>query len=177
MADENHHVIEVIPKLTLYTCVNELTVLYETIVDFKNLKDNGFDYSETLERQEWKGFFEILTGLVYLVLVKQFWVQAIAEKEKITSYVMNRKIVITEKSIADLISQNGKGKIIHSPKINVKREATIAPAIFKVGTNLKDDKGPSSKDLTNNLRVWFKIIMCFIHHRPNTNSSDYVNTR
>lgn len=100
-----------------------------------------------------------------------------AEKETITSYVMNRKIVITEKSIVDLISHNGKGKRIHNTKINAKREASIAPVIFKARTNLEVDKGPSAKDLTNNLRVWFKIIMGCIHHRPNTNSFDYVNTR
>ena len=33
---------------------------------------NGFDFYETLEFQGWKGFFERLIGLVYLVFVKQF---------------------------------------------------------------------------------------------------------
>lgn len=89
---------------------------------------------------------------------------------------MNRNIVITEKSIVDLISHNGKGKRIHSAKINSKREATITSVIFKAGTNLEDDKGPSAKDLTNNLAVWFKIIMSCINHRARTNSYDYVNT-
>lgn len=98
-------------------------------------------------------------------------------KEMITSYVMNRKIVITENSIIDLTSHNGKGKRVHNVKTNVKREEKITFVIFKAGTNLDDDKGPSAKDLTNNLRVWFKIILGCIHHRPSTNSSDYVNTR
>lgn len=102
---------------------------------------------------------------------------ATAEKETFASYVMNRKFVITEKSIVDLISHNGKGKRNHSAKINARREADIAPVIFKDGTNLEDDKGPSAKDLTRHLRVWFKIILGCIHHRPNTNSSDYINTR
>lgn len=96
-------------------------VLCETIFDFKNLKDNGFNLSETLELQGWKAFFEELTGLVYPVLVKQFWVHATSEKDTITSYVMNRKIFITEESIDDLISHYGKGKKIHSVKINAKR--------------------------------------------------------
>lgn len=114
---------------------------------------------------------------MYPVLVKQFWVHPTAEKETITSYVMNRKIVINIKSIADLLPHNGKGKRIHNAKINTKREVVIAPIIFKVGTNLEDDKRPSAKDLTNRLRVWFKIIFGCIHHRPITSSSDYVNTR
>ncbi|XP_050897261.1 uncharacterized protein LOC127104091 [Lathyrus oleraceus] len=177
MVDENNPIMKGIPELTLHTPVNELMVLCETNVDFKNLKYNGFNFSETLELQGWKTFFEKLTGPMYLVLVKRFWVHAIAEKETITSYVMNRKIVITEKYIADLISHDGNGKRIHSAKINDKREVVISHVIFKVGTDFEDDKDPSAKDLTNNMRVWFKIIIGCIHHRPSTNSSDYVNTR
>lgn len=177
MADENHHVLEGIPELTLHTPMSELIVLCETIFDFKNLKDNGFHFFETLEFQGRKTFFERLTSYVYLVFVKQFWVHATVKKETITSYVMNRKIIITGKSIVDLISSNGKGKSIHSAKINAKREAVIVHVIFKAGTNLEDDKGPTAKDFTNKLRVWLKIIMGCIHHRPSTKSSDYVNTR
>lgn len=102
---------------------------------------------------------------------------ATAEKEMINSYVMNGKIVITEKSIANLISHNGKGKRIHTVKTNAKKEAKITSVIFEDGTNLDVYKGPSAKDLTNNLRVCFKIMLGCIHHRPSTNSSDYVNTR
>lgn len=51
MADEKHLVLEGIPELTVHTPVSELMVLFETIVDFKNSKDNGFDFSETLELQ------------------------------------------------------------------------------------------------------------------------------
>lgn len=85
-------------------------MLCETTVDFKNLKENGFDFIETLNVQRWNTFFERLTGPVYHVLVKKNWVHATAERETITSYVMNRKIVITKKSIADLIGHDGKGK-------------------------------------------------------------------
>lgn len=177
MDDENNPIMEGMPELTLHTPVNELTMLCETIVDFKNLKENGFDFSETMELQGWKTFFERLTGHVSPVLVKQLWVHATAEKETFTSYFMNRKIVRTEKSIVDLISDDGKGKRIHSAKINARREAYITLVIFKEGTNLEDDKGPGAKDLTRHLRVWFKIIIGFIHHRPNTNSSDYINSR
>lgn len=62
--------MEWIPKLTLNTPIDELMFICETIVDFKNMKDNGFDFSEILEFQGWEGFFERLTGLVYPVLVK-----------------------------------------------------------------------------------------------------------
>lgn len=42
-----------------------------------------------------------------------------------------------EKSIADLISHNGKGKRIHNAEINAKREQDIAHVIFKDGINLR----------------------------------------
>lgn len=177
MFDENHLVLEGIPELTFNTHVDELMVLFEKIVDFKNLKGNGFDFFETLAFQGWNSFFKRLKGPVYPVLLKQFWVHATAEKEMVTSYVINSKIVIIGKSIADLILHNGRGKIIHSAKTNAKREAKISYVIFKVGTNLDVDKGHGAKDLTNNLRLWFKIILGCIHHRPSTNSSNYVNTR
>ena len=72
MDDENHPVMEGIHELTLNTPVDELMVLCDPIIDFKTVKDNGFNFSETLEFQGWKGFFERLTGHVYPVLVKQF---------------------------------------------------------------------------------------------------------
>lgn len=174
--NEINPILEGIPKLTFHTHVNELMVLCETIIDFENLKENGFDFSETLDLQGWKTFFERLIGPLYLVLVKQFWVHATTEKETITSYIMNRKIVITKKSIADLISHDGKGKRIHNAKINARREVIIDPVIFKEETNFEDDKGPNAKDLTRYLRVWFKIILDCIHHISNTNNSDYINT-
>lgn len=100
-----------------------------------------------------------------------------AKRETITPYVINRKIVITEKSIVDLIGHDGKGKRVHKETITVKRDADISPVIFKEGTNFADEKGPSAKDLTNNLWVWFTIILGCINHRPSTNNSDYINTR
>lgn len=64
---------------------------------------------------------------------------------------MNKKIIITKKYIADLISNNGKRKMVYNVKANVRREERIEFVIFKDGTNLDDGKGPSAKDLTNNI--------------------------
>ena len=94
-------------ELTLNTPVDELMILCKTIVDFKYLKDNYFYFSEILEFQRCKGLYERLTGPVYSVLVKQFYIHVIATKDTISSFVMNMKIVITEKSFVDLISHNG----------------------------------------------------------------------
>lgn len=146
-------------------------------MDFKNRKENGFDFKEILNVQGWNIFFERLIGLVYPVLVKQFWVHATAKRETVTSYVMNRKIVIIEKSIADFIGHDGKGKRVHNATITTKRDVDISPDIFKEGTNFADENGPNVEDLTNNLRVLFKIILGCINYSPNTNNFDYINTR
>lgn len=90
---------------------------------------------------------------------------------------MNRKIVINEKSIADLIGHDGKGKRFHSATITAKRDADISLVIFQEGINFTDEKGLSAKDLTSNLRVWYMIILGCINHRPSTNNSNYINTR
>lgn len=150
------------------------TALSEIIVDFKNLKDKSFNLTETLNVQGWNTFFDRLTCQVYPVLLKQFWVHATTERETITSYVMNRKIVTTDTSIADLIGYDGKGKRVHSATITAKRDADISPIIFKEETNFADEKGPSTKDLTRNPIVWFKIILGCINHRTSTNRFDYI---
>lgn len=114
--------MEGLPELTLNTLVDELMVLCETIVEFKNLKDKFFDFSKTLELQRWKALLKRLTGPIYPMLVKQFWIHATATKDIITSFVMNRKIVVTEKTIAYLISHNGYGKRVYMVKTDARRE-------------------------------------------------------
>lgn len=136
VAEEINPVMEGIMKITLNTPVDELMVLCETIVDFKNLKDNGYDFFETLELQGWKSFFKRLTGPIYLVLVKKFWIHVVPTKDTITSFIMNRKIVVTEKSIADLISQNGCGKRVYNVKTDARKEAMVGSVIFKEGTKM-----------------------------------------
>lgn len=84
-------------------------------------------------------------------------------------------MVITEKLIAKLLNmEKTGGKIIYN--INPREKYTsqeIVPTIFK-----QNSKGRSSKnkELHQNLRVWLKIILGTIHHRPTSNSSDYINT-
>ncbi|KAI5407495.1 hypothetical protein KIW84_053668 [Lathyrus oleraceus] len=49
----------------------------------------------------------------------------------------------------------------------------INPTIFQQNAEGKHSK---NKELHQNLRVWLKIILGTIHHRPASNSSDYINT-
>ena len=47
----------------------------------------------------------------------------------------------------------------------------IAEFIFQDGKN-----SSNAKNLHNHLKVWFKILPGSVHHRPLTNSYDYINT-
>lgn len=87
------------------------------------------------------------------MLVKQFWIHIVATKDTITSFVVNMKIIITEKTIADLISHNGCGKRVYNVKTAARREAMVALVTFKEGTKLDEGKSSSAKYLSNKLRV------------------------
>lgn len=62
--------MECILKISLSTLVDELEGLCETIVDFDNLKKNGFDFSGDVATQGWEVHFNSLKGPVYPALVK-----------------------------------------------------------------------------------------------------------
>ncbi|KAI5437285.1 hypothetical protein KIW84_023411 [Lathyrus oleraceus] len=98
-----------------------------------------------------------------------------ADDHFIVSYVLGVKIVITEKSIAALLNmEKAGGRRIYNINPRAKYIAhEINPTIFKLNTEGNPSK---NKELHQNLRVWLKIILGTIHHRPTSNSSDYINT-
>lgn len=49
----------------------------------------------------------------------------------------------------------------------------VIPTIFSQNPEGKSSK---NKKLHQNLKVWIKIILGTIHHRPSSSSSDYINT-
>lgn len=59
----------------------------------------------------WEPFFNRLKRLVYPALVKDFLIHDNTTDLMIYSFILGRKISITEQSIAKLISHNGHGKI------------------------------------------------------------------
>lgn len=60
------------------------------------------------------------------MLVKQLWIHVIDTKGTIFFFVMNRKIVVTEKLIIDIISHNGCGKRVYKIKTDATREFMVA---------------------------------------------------
>lgn len=61
---------EGIQELTLSTPAMQLEVLCGMLVDFDNLKANGFDLIKWVKSQNWEGFSDRLKGHVYPELVK-----------------------------------------------------------------------------------------------------------
>lgn len=84
-------------------------VLYESLVDFDNLKRNDIDITAELEKQGWGNYFQRLYGPVYNFLVKEFWRFVDCDDHCIVSYVLRVKRVTTEKSIARLLDMERTG--------------------------------------------------------------------
>ncbi|MCI74831.1 hypothetical protein A2U01_0096095, partial [Trifolium medium] len=52
---------------------NTFELVIEQPVDFEALRVNGFEVEKFFIDQGWSKFFDILNGLVYPILVKDFW--------------------------------------------------------------------------------------------------------
>ncbi|KAI5435515.1 hypothetical protein KIW84_022077 [Lathyrus oleraceus] len=169
------HILDREPHINLATPFEKLDVLCESLVDFNNMKRNGVDLTEELHQQGWGNYFQRLYDPVYPNLIKEFLRFADADDHFIVSYVLGVKIVITEKSIAALLNmEKAGGRRIYNINPRAKYIAhEINPTIFKLNTEGNPSK---NKELHQNLRVWLKIILGTIHHRPASNSSDYINT-
>lgn len=88
-----------------------------------------------------------------------------------TSYVLGHKISISEKSIATLLGHDGSGKKCFSMTAKNYKIAHISKFIFK-----NENPSSNSKDLHDDFRICFKIILECICHIPSSNSQDYINT-
>ena len=70
MYQQQEQVKEGLQEITLSTLVIELKVLCEMIIDFDNIKANGFDLTEGVKFQGWEEFFNHPKGPVYPDLAK-----------------------------------------------------------------------------------------------------------
>ena len=97
------------PSRTLLTSIDSLEVLCKLIIDFESRKENNYDLTPDVEFQGWTRYFDRLLGPVFPKLVKEFWIHATTSNHQVTSYMMGKKISISEDLIARLISHNGGG--------------------------------------------------------------------
>ncbi|KAI5399197.1 hypothetical protein KIW84_064542 [Lathyrus oleraceus] len=169
------HILDREPHIHLATPFEKMEMLCETLVDFDNMKRNGIDLTDELKKQGWENYFQRLYGPVYPNLVKEFERFSDSGDHYIVSYILGVKIVTTEKSIAALLNmEKTGGRRIYNINPRAKYLShEINPTIFQQNAESKHSK---NKELHKNLRVWLKIILGTIHHRPASNSSDYINT-
>jgi hypothetical protein len=55
---------------------SQLRLVEETPVDFESFRVNGLDVRGMFEDQGWMSYFDLLNGIIYPILVKEFWLGA-----------------------------------------------------------------------------------------------------
>lgn len=83
--------IESLPKITLSTPIDEIEVLFESILYFYNLKLNGFDLTRDVASQGWESFFDRLKWHVYPTFIKDFWIHAKTIDNMISSFFYGKE--------------------------------------------------------------------------------------
>ncbi|XP_057418705.1 uncharacterized protein LOC130712905 [Lotus japonicus] len=153
----------------------DLQVLCELRVDFKNLAENGLDLLPAVKFQGWEGYFNRLTRPIYYKLVKEFWKHAECDDLQVVSYVLGKKIIITERSIALLLGLDtirGYRFWANDSKLN-KVKDTINSELYANWKSGKSDY--KTRELHLDLRIWHKIILNCFNPRPTGSSPDYIN--
>ncbi|XP_057452468.1 uncharacterized protein LOC130744297 [Lotus japonicus] len=158
------------------TCVKkaeDLVVCNEARVDFDNLADHGFDIRDQVDLQGWTSYFNRLCGPIYHKLVVEFRKNAVCNDYYVVSHVLDRKIVISEESIAKLLGMEfQQGKRIKNVDANVPgMRKHVNFAIYNNWT--MDRTKYAIKDLKPQMKIWQKIFISCIH--PRTGGTDYLN--
>ena len=65
-----------IKPVTVPIPIDSLVVQIESPVDFSSLKRNKVDMDALISAQKMAGYFQMLNGLTYVNLVKEFWIRA-----------------------------------------------------------------------------------------------------
>ncbi|XP_057448943.1 uncharacterized protein LOC130740368 [Lotus japonicus] len=150
-------------------------VLCELRVDFKNIAENGLDLRPAVKLQGCEGYFNRLTGPIYDKLVKEFWKHAECDDLQVVSYVLGKKIIITERSIALLLGPDtitGYRFQANDSKLRAVKD-TINSVLYE---NWKPGKSDyKTRELHPDLRIWHKIMLNCFNPRPIGSSPDYIN--
>ena len=178
MALDENHITKKPAHIHCSFKAETLQVLKELRIDFTNIAQNGMDLREEMVAQGWENYFARLHGPVYEPLIKEFWRHAESDDHYVVSHVLGRRIVITEKSIAELL---GLGHL-QGLRVHRKEKDMHAGAINFLHKELYSDYSPEKqkkykvKTLLPKLRAWHRIILGCLNPRPPTNSADYINT-
>lgn len=126
MAIDEEHITKHEAHIHCSFHADTLQVLKEYRVDFDNIAQNSADLDLRTEviSQGWENYFARLHGPVYELLVKEFWRFAECDNHYVVSHVLGRKVVITEKSIAELLGlPHRQGLRVHGKEASLPAEA------------------------------------------------------
>ena len=100
---DESHITKREGRVTCNISPSNLLCLAEHRVDLVNLFQNDFNLYEDIHSQDWEIFFSRLNGPTYETLVKEFWKMAEYDRRHIVSHVLGKRIIITEKTLGELL--------------------------------------------------------------------------
>src|ERR1044072_3638689 len=171
------HITKQEGRITCNISPNNLLCLAEQRIDLVNLFLNDFSLYEDIHSQEWEVFFSRLKGPTYPALVKEFWKTAECDRHHIVSHICGKRIIITEKTIGELLClDHREGIRIHGRN---EKDDFISNVINKeIFTDFEPSKPPSeykSISLVPMLRIWYKILLTCINPKPLNLHSEHLN--
>ena len=164
-------------RITCYIPPNNLLCLVEHRADLVNLFQNDVSLYEDIHSQEWEIFFSRLRGPTYEALVKEFWKMAEYDRHHIVSHVFGKRIIITEKTIGDLLCLDHREGIRTGGR-NEKDEfidKVINKEIFRDFDPTKPSSKYKSISLVPMLRIWYRILLTCINPKPLNLHPEHLN--
>src|ERR1044072_6720676 len=164
-------------RITCPISPNNLLCLVEQRIDLVNLFLNDFSLYEDMHSQEWEIFFSRLRGPTYPALVKEFWKTAECDRGHIVSHVHGKRIIITEKTIGELLClDHNKGiRIRGRNENNDFIRNVIDKEIFIDFDPTKPSSEYKSISLVPKLRIWHRILLTCINPTPLNLHPDHLN--
>lgn len=148
---------------------NQLIVTIEELVDFEEMMAQGFDLQSVVSQNGWDDFFDMLYGLTYPYLIKEFWVNAFVQElnlECVTfSFVFVVPITITPTSTTNAIKCEDEGL---TPNMLFWDSSFPHPLIFD---NMFDLSKVSN--INSMASVWYQILIS--NFLPKNKNLDYLD--
>src|ERR1044072_217210 len=179
-AEEDMNMSHITKREGRITCTispNNLLCLAEHRIDLVNLFQNDFNLYEDTHFQEGEIFFSRLKGPTYPALVKEFSKMAECDRRHIVSHVCGKRIIITEKTIGELLCLDHREGIRIRGR-NEKDEFFDKVINKEIFTDYESTKPPSeykSISLVPKLKVWYQILLNCINPKPLNLHSDHFN--
>jgi hypothetical protein len=111
------------------------TIIKERVINFEELKEQGFNLKASMMKQGWENYFKILDGPIYDHLVQEFWKNACMKNKassvpEIQSMVIGHQVTITLAEIAKAIGCPEEGINIEKYKYNSCLNSNVIKKLY-----------------------------------------------